>query len=50
MRAAGARIHTASDAQSFRALGISPAAVRRAVERGRPNPSASEVMEMSIRY
>jgi hypothetical protein len=50
MRAAGARIRTAGDAQSFRALGISPAAVRRAVERGRPNPNASDVMEMSVRY
>jgi hypothetical protein len=50
MRAAGARIRTAGDAQSFRALGISPAAVRRAVERGRPNPSASDVMEMRVRY
>jgi hypothetical protein len=50
MRAAGARIRTAGDAQSFRALGISPAAVRRAVERGRPNPTASDVMEMNVRY
>ncbi|NNM75496.1 hypothetical protein HJG53_01050 [Sphingomonas sp. ID1715] len=49
MRAAGARIRTANDAQSFRALGITPAAVRRAVERGRANPSASDVMEMSMR-
>ncbi|HEV2567617.1 hypothetical protein [Sphingomonas sp.] len=49
MRAAGAAIRTAGDAQSFRALGISPAAVRRTVERGRPNPSASDVMEMSMR-
>jgi len=50
MRAAGARIRTAGDAQSFRALGISPAAVKRAVEHGRPNPSASDVMEISMRY
>lgn len=49
MRAAGARIRTAGDAQSFRALGISAAAVRQAVERGRPNPSASDVMELSVR-
>jgi hypothetical protein len=50
LRAAGARVRTASDAQSFRALGISPAAVRRAVANGRPNPSASDVMEMAVRY
>jgi len=50
MRAAGARIQTAGDAQSFRALGISPAAVKRAVARGRANPSASDVMELSVRY
>ena len=49
MRAAGARIVTASDAQSFRALGISPAAVRRTVARGKPNPGASDVMQMSVR-
>jgi hypothetical protein len=49
LRAAGARVRTASDAQSFRALGISPAAVRRAVANGRPNPSASDVMEMAVR-
>lgn len=50
MREAGARIRTAGDAQSFRALGISPAAVKRAVAHGKPNPSASDVMEMSVRY
>ncbi|GAO38659.1 hypothetical protein SCH01S_17_00130 [Sphingomonas changbaiensis NBRC 104936] len=50
MRAAGARIRTAGDAQSFRALGISTAAVKRAVEHGRPNPTASEVMQISMRY
>jgi hypothetical protein len=50
MRAAGARIRTAGDAQSFRALGISPAAVKRTVDRGRANPSASDVMEMNVRY
>lgn len=50
MREAGARIRSAGDAQSFRALGISPAAVRRAVARGRANPSASDVMELSVRY
>ncbi|MBA2920112.1 hypothetical protein GON01_00220 [Sphingomonas sp. MAH-20] len=50
MRAAGARIRTPGDAQSFRALGISPAAVRRAVAHGRPNPSASEVMEATMRF
>ena len=50
LRAAGARIRTAGDAQSFRALGISPAAVKRAVERGHPNPSASDVMEAGMRY
>jgi hypothetical protein len=50
MRAAGARIRTAGDAQSFRALGISPAAVRRAIEHGKANPSASDVMEMSMRF
>lgn len=49
MRAAGARIRSAGDAQSFRALGISPAAVRRTVERGRPNPSPSDVMEANVR-
>lgn len=50
MRAAGARIRSPGDALSFRALGISPAAVKRTVERGRPNPSASDVMEANIRY
>jgi hypothetical protein len=50
MRSAGARIRTAGDAQSFRALGISPAAVKRAVARGKPNPSVSDVMEMNVRY
>lgn len=50
MRAAGARIRNPGDAQSFRALGVSPAAVKRTVERGRPNPSASDVMEANIRY
>jgi hypothetical protein len=50
MRAAGARIRTAEDAQSFRALGISAAAVKRAVAHGRPNPSASEVMEANVRF
>jgi len=50
MRAAGARIRTAGDAQSFRALGISPAAVKRAIAHGRPNPSASEVMEANVRF
>jgi hypothetical protein len=50
MRAAGARIRTAGDAQSFRALGISTNAVRRAVAAGRPNPSATDVMEMSVRF
>ncbi|MFD1611206.1 hypothetical protein ACFSCW_05255 [Sphingomonas tabacisoli] len=50
MRAAGARIRSASDAQSFRALGISPEAVKRAIAHGKPNPSASDVMEISMRY
>jgi hypothetical protein len=50
MRAAGARMRTAGDAQSFRALGISPAAVRRTVARGKQNPSVSDVMEMNVRY
>lgn len=50
LRAAGARIQSAGDAQSFRALGISPAAVKRTVARGRTNPSASDVMELSVRY
>lgn len=50
MRSAGARIGTAGDAQSFRALGISPDAVRRTVARGKPNPSVSDVMEMNVRY
>jgi hypothetical protein len=50
MRAAGARIRTPGDAQSFRALGISPAAVKRAVAHGRPNPSASDVMEANVRF
>lgn len=50
MRAAGARIRTPGDAQSFRALGISPAAVKRTVAHGRPNPSASEVMEANVRF
>jgi hypothetical protein len=50
MRAAGARIQTAGDAQGFRALGISPAAVKRAVEHGKRNPSASDVMELNVRY
>lgn len=50
MRSAGARIRTAGDAQSFRALGISPAAVRRTVARGKPNPGVSDVMETNIRY
>jgi hypothetical protein len=50
MRAAGARIRTAADAQSFRALGISAAAVRRTVAAGKPNPGVSDVMETSVRY
>jgi hypothetical protein len=50
LRAAGARIRTAGDAQSFRALGISPAAVKRTVAHGKPNPSASDVMEMNVRH
>lgn len=50
MRDAGARIRSASDAQSFRALGISPAAVKRTVDRGRTNPTVSDVMEVSVRY
>jgi hypothetical protein len=50
MRAAGARIRTPGDAQSFRALGISPAAVKRTVAHGRPNPSASDVMEANVRF
>jgi hypothetical protein len=50
MRAAGARIRTPGDAQSFRALGISPAAVKRAVANGHANPSASEVMNVNMRF
>jgi hypothetical protein len=50
LRSAGARIEGAGDAQSFRALGISPAAVKRAVAHGRPNPSASDVMEANVRF
>lgn len=50
LRAAGARIRSASEAQSFRALGISPAAVKRAVAHGRANPSASDVMEANVRF
>lgn len=50
MRSAGARIRTAGEAQSFRALAISPAAVKRAVAHGKANPSASDVMEMNVRY
>lgn len=50
MRAAGARIRTAADAQSFRALGISPAAVRRTVACGKPNPGVSEVMAATVGY
>ena len=50
LRAAGARVATPGDAQSFRALGISPAAVQRAVANGQRDPSASDVMRMSMRF
>lgn len=50
MRSAGARIRTASDAQSFRALGISAAAVRRTVARGKANPGVADVMSANVRY
>lgn len=49
LREAGARVTTPGEAQSFRALGISPAAVRRTIAGGVSNPGAADVMRMSMR-